>query len=471
MFYIYRLKDEDAESHVVCKKFYLATIGCGETSGIVATAKRSPNKLVPTPDKRGSKKLEVNETHICIDNHIKSFNPCISHYRREHAPNRLYLPHEMTITEMHTDYLDKNPDRQITYTTYMRRVQNLNISFAKLGEEECERCEMLKQKPHQKEEGTCIDTCETCAEALTHKLHTTEARTAYKEDGENIIPGRIVRSIDLQKVIMLPRLPGFKSACFTRRLVGFHHTFAPVGSYCKDNKVISVVWHEGVSGRKCEDMASSVQLAIKADRYATELLYYMDNCSGQNKNYALYTSLLAAVNDPKLGVEKITLKFLEAGHTFMSADQCHAKVEKAMKKMVNVYDFDDFVHCIASTKAVVTTPLPADFKSYTGQMSAAKLKKLRPLKMCDMKVAEFRKGSKIVYYKKRHSNVEFLEFDYLLAKANLQTPEGRQVPRGISSTKQKDIVKNLVPLMPDSRKDFWLNLPIAEVNDLIDSDE
>lgn len=187
----------------------------------------------------------------------------------------------------------------------------------------------------------------------------------------------------------------------------FHHTFAPVGSYCKDKKVISVVWHEGVNGRSCEDMAFSAHRAIKEDRYATELLYYIDNCSGQNKNYALYTSLVAAANDPKLGAKKITLKFLEARHTFMSADQCHAKVERAMKKLVNVYDFADFVHCIASTKAVVTTLVPADFKSYMGQMSAAKLKKVCPLKLCDLKVAEFRKGSKIVYYKK-DSNVDFL---------------------------------------------------------------
>lgn len=74
---------------------------------------------------------------------------------------------------------------------------------------------------------------------------------------------------------------------------------------------------------------------------------------------------------------------------------------------------------------------------------------------------------------KRHSDTEFLEFDYLLSKATLQTPEGREEPRGISASKQKDLVKNLVPLMPDGRKDFWINLPIAKgaVNDLIDCDE
>lgn len=82
----------------------------------------------------------------------------------------------------------------------------------------------------------------------------------------------------------------------------------------------------------------------------------MDNCSGQNKNDALYTSIVAAVHDSKLEVERLP----KAGHTFKRADNCHAKVERAMKKMVNVYDFADFANCIESTKAIVKTPLPSE---------------------------------------------------------------------------------------------------------------
>lgn len=32
-----------------------------------------------------------------IINLIKTYNPCISHYRRHNAPNILYLPKELTI--------------------------------------------------------------------------------------------------------------------------------------------------------------------------------------------------------------------------------------------------------------------------------------------------------------------------------------------------------------------------------------
>ena len=94
---------------------------------MVATAKANPSLLHAVPDQRGKKKCDHNELHEKIDTHIHSFNPCISHYRREHAPNRLYLPHELTINAMHQDFLEKNADTKINYTTYMRRVNAMNI--------------------------------------------------------------------------------------------------------------------------------------------------------------------------------------------------------------------------------------------------------------------------------------------------------------------------------------------------------
>lgn len=91
----------------------------------------------------------------------------------------------------------------------MRRIHHMNISFAKLGEE-CERCEMLKQKPHQKE-GALILVKPVRIQPCTN-ISQLKLRAAYKAGEENTTPGRIARSIDLQKVIMFPRLPGFKSS-------------------------------------------------------------------------------------------------------------------------------------------------------------------------------------------------------------------------------------------------------------------
>ena len=50
------------------------------------------------------------------------FSPTVSHYRREHAPNRLYLSSELTITDMHNDFLKKNPNMKMSYDSYRQVV-------------------------------------------------------------------------------------------------------------------------------------------------------------------------------------------------------------------------------------------------------------------------------------------------------------------------------------------------------------
>lgn len=169
---------------------------------------------------------------------------------------------------MHKDFIEKHAEHQINYTTYMHRLNNLNISFAKLGEEECEVCSVLQSEDkHEYVDKVCQKSnCESCLQLAHHLKLAGEARDAYKLDGDAIIEGRIVRSVDLQKVVMLPRMPGIKAACFTRRLVTFHHTFAPVRSYCQPYRVYSVLWHEAISGKKAEDITSAVVSAIQRDR-------------------------------------------------------------------------------------------------------------------------------------------------------------------------------------------------------------
>ena len=52
-------------------------------------------KIKITPDQRGhhepKHKLQASVSEA-IENHIKSYGPSISHYRRKHAPNRLLVP-------------------------------------------------------------------------------------------------------------------------------------------------------------------------------------------------------------------------------------------------------------------------------------------------------------------------------------------------------------------------------------------
>ena len=88
--------------------------------------------------------------------HINKYNPCISHYRREHAPNRLYPPSELCCSYMYEDYKIscQEEDRKVySYITYWRIIKEMNISFAKLGTEECEVCDTYKiHRDYKKQE-------------------------------------------------------------------------------------------------------------------------------------------------------------------------------------------------------------------------------------------------------------------------------------------------------------------------------
>lgn len=76
-----------------------------------------------------------------IRKHIMSYKPSISHYRREHAPHRLYLPSDLSFSFMHKNFILKNPQSPCSYEKYRVVAKQMNISIVKLGHEECESCE------------------------------------------------------------------------------------------------------------------------------------------------------------------------------------------------------------------------------------------------------------------------------------------------------------------------------------------
>lgn len=99
--------------------------------------KKSSKTVIP----RGKKKINDEP----IKNHIESFNSAVAHYRREHAPNSRYLPSKISATNMYKDFTEKFPEMICSYDHYRKILKNLNISFVKLGNEECEIFETYNQ--------------------------------------------------------------------------------------------------------------------------------------------------------------------------------------------------------------------------------------------------------------------------------------------------------------------------------------
>lgn len=72
-------------------------------------------------------------------------------------------------------------------------------------------------------------------------------------------------------------------------------------------------------------------------------------------------------------------------------------------------------------------------------------------------------------YKLCHSSdymLEPLDFLQLKIMKSQKFPEIKKkiTPRGITADRKAAIVEKLLPLMPENRKSFWLNMPINNAN-------
>lgn len=175
-----------------------------------------------------------------------------------------------------------------------------------------------------------LPECEDCQKFASHIKTAEEARSAFRAGKKKDMSDEITVSVDMQKVIMFPRLPGIKEAIFGRRLVVFNETFETIGKKAS-MKPVSVLWNEAKKGRSAEDVASSFIAFIRNMRDREKFIFW-DNFSGQNKNWFLYTALVNQANRPTGAAKEIEIHYFEPGQTFMSADSFRHKVEQAMRK-------------------------------------------------------------------------------------------------------------------------------------------
>lgn len=106
--------------------------------------------------------------HELVNLHIEEFNPSIPHYRREHAPSTRHLPSDINVTLMHASFIEKNHDCNISYEFYRRKLKEKHISFATIGNEECEVCESFKLHKHNDE--SLSHECDICKIKIEHSI-------------------------------------------------------------------------------------------------------------------------------------------------------------------------------------------------------------------------------------------------------------------------------------------------------------
>jgi len=103
-----------------------------------------------------------------------------------------------------------------------------------LGHKECEQCEEWKQHDADYSKDTLnvfSNTCNVCQKYEVHLELYTQARSLYESHKKELnSDSKLTVSVDLQKVIMLPRMECFKAAIFTKRIIVFNESFVPIGN-------------------------------------------------------------------------------------------------------------------------------------------------------------------------------------------------------------------------------------------------
>ncbi|CAM4570854.1 unnamed protein product [Leuciscus chuanchicus] len=183
--------------------------------------------------------------------------------------------------------------------------------------------------------------CPECMAWIKHKKAANSARRHYKEDsGKDWPDDWSVQSADLQKLVMLPRLPGNKTAIFTKRLVAYHETFATVGTQSKQmikkKPTLSVVWHEGIAGRNAEEITSAFITALTHDteRDIKNAVIQADDCTAQNKNWSLLSSLVTLVNKSSNEIIRLENKNVLA----RKGGQSQSKLTQTVSKLAEMVE-------------------------------------------------------------------------------------------------------------------------------------
>ena len=121
--YRYSFADETGCNQAMCQNFFLKTLGYKSHKLIQTICSKSENGDLPSPVRQG-KSVPPNKSEDGklkdIDAHSMSYDPSISHYRRSHAPNRLYLGSELSISQMYRNYLESGGKG--SYDIYRRQV-------------------------------------------------------------------------------------------------------------------------------------------------------------------------------------------------------------------------------------------------------------------------------------------------------------------------------------------------------------
>ncbi|RVE43346.1 hypothetical protein evm_011986 [Chilo suppressalis] len=340
----------NGEKQRVCKFFFKNTLDINDRPIRTVISKLNTSGIVE-PEKRG--KHEKHATKIPevllegVRKHINKIPRIESHYLRKQT-TREYIDGGKSLTDLYADYKKeclKNNDEYVKIHTF-RKVFNteFNISFFIPKKDQCDLCTSYKNA-NQEEKSSLEEKYQN------HLEEKERSRIEKTKDKEQISPSKIVACYDLQAVLPVPR--GDVSVFYYKsKLNCFNFTICELGT---DNTEC-FFWNEVEGQRGACEIGTCVYKYLQKKSAATseplELVFYSDNCCGQQKNQFIISLYIYAVEEMP-NVKSITHKFLIKGHTQNEGDAAYSTIERQIKKALRsgpIYVPDQYVQLIRDAK-------------------------------------------------------------------------------------------------------------------------
>lgn len=181
-----------------------------------------------------------------------------------------------------------------------------------------------------------------------------EKDLSRREKENDKLNNNYVTFYDLQAALPCP-VGQASSFYYVSKLNVYNLTFVcPI-----DSSATCFVWHEGEAKRGANEIGSCVYKYLKKlnetavlQEKMVNIIFYTDNCSGQNKNKFLFALYLYAVSTLS-SINGITHKYLIRGHTQNDADNVHSVIERQInryKKAAAIFAPDQYVTLIRQAK-------------------------------------------------------------------------------------------------------------------------
>lgn len=350
----------DSKKIRVCKMFFKSTLDI--TDRMIYTIQTKTNEsgflLEDLRGKHGKHKKLSTQLLDDIRKHIDSIPRIESHYMRA-ATTRQYIDGSKTIKDLYNDFateqVKKNKETGNYIAYYKVFNTDFNLSFFQPKKDQCDVCvAYVNSNEEQRKE---------MEEKYQKHLKEKElSRIEKQTDRRNIDEDNIVTIYDLEAVLPCPR--GETSAFYYKsKLNSYNLTLTELTNKVDKKKAYDNVhcyfWTESDAKRGAIEIGTCIwnylkELSKSCEEEHTEgknIIFYSDNCCGQNKNKFIATMYLYAVH--YLNINSITHKFLIRGHTQNEADSVHSLIEREVKKNLKsgpIYSPDQYITLIKNAK-------------------------------------------------------------------------------------------------------------------------